>query len=74
MLKIRLLRRGKKGQPFFKIVVVEKHRAPKTGRFVEELGYFDPITKKLNLKRERIQYWLRVGAKMSQTVRNLLKK
>lgn len=73
MLRIRLLRRGKKNQPVFKIVVVEKKFAPQSGKFVEEVGYLDRINKKFVLKKERIAYWLKVGAKPSEAVKDLLK-
>ncbi|MGB9598567.1 MAG: 30S ribosomal protein S16 [Minisyncoccales bacterium] len=72
MLKIRFLRQGRKNQPFFKIVVVEKRRAAKTGRFVEKLGTFDPKTKSLTLEKERIKYFLLRGAQVSPRVFNIL--
>ncbi len=72
MLVIRFLRTGKKNQPFFRIVVTDKRRPPRGGRFLEILGFFDPLTKRKNLKKERIKYWLSKGAKASATVHNLL--
>jgi len=72
MLIIRLLRTGKRNQPFFKVVVTDKRRPPTAGRFVEDLGFWNPLTKKKNLKEERIKYWLSRGAKPSDTVYNLL--
>lgn len=72
MLTIRLTRKGKKNQPFFRVVVVDKRRSSKGGRAVEELGYVDPLTKKKSLKKERVLHWLKVGAKPSPTVHNLL--
>ncbi len=72
MLVIRFFRTGKKNQPSFKIVVTDKRRASTKGRFVETVGFFDPLTKKKVLKPERIKYWLSVGAKPSNTVHNLL--
>lgn len=72
MLVIRFLRTGKKNQPFFRIVVTDKRKPPKAGRVVEFLGFINPLTKKRNLKKERIQYWLSKGAKPSATVHNLL--
>ncbi len=71
MLKIRLTRRGKRNRPFFRIVVAEAS-APIKGRFIEILGFLDPIKKKIGLKKERIKYWLEKGAKPSDTVHNLL--
>lgn len=72
MLSIRLFRTGKKNQSFFKIVVTDRRNPPSGGRFVESLGYLNPLTKEKNLKGERIKYWLSVGAKPSDTVHNLL--
>jgi len=74
MLVIRFFRVGKKNQPSFKIVVTDKRRPPRGGRFVEEVGFWNPLTKQKLLKKERIKYWLSVGAKASDTVHNLLVK
>ena len=71
MLVIRLFRVGKKNQPSFKIVVTDKRKPPRAGRFVEEVGFYNPLTKEKVLKGERIKYWLSVGAKPSNTVYNL---
>lgn len=72
MLVIRLFRTGKKNQPSFKIVVTDKRESSTTGRSVEEVGFWNPLTKEKVLKSERIKYWLSVGAKPSPTVFNLL--
>lgn len=72
MLTIRLTRKGKKNQPFFRIVVIDKRRSAKGGRAVEELGYVNPLTKKHSLEKGRILHWLKVGAKASPRVHNLL--
>ena len=72
MLVIRLRRVGKKNQPAFKIIVTEKKKAPTKGIFIEEVGFWNPLTKERILKEERIKYWLSVGAKASDTVRNML--
>jgi len=72
MLKIRFKRVGKRNQPAFKIVVVEKWRAPTSGKFVEEVGFYNPLTKEKVLRKERIEYWLKCGAQPSETVHNLL--
>jgi len=72
MLVIRLFRVGKKNQPSFKIVVTDKRKPPRAGRFIEEVGFWNPLTKEKVLKKERILYWLSVGAKPSATVFNLL--
>lgn len=74
MLRIRFFRVGKKNQPSFKIVVTDKRRPPRGGRFVEEVGFWNPLTKEKMLKAERIKYWLSVGAKLSDSVYNLLVK
>lgn len=74
MLVIRLFRVGKKKQPFFKIVVTDKRNAPHGGRFVEEVGFLNPVTKEKALKVERIKHWLCKGAQPSATVYNLLIK
>lgn len=72
MIKIRFFRTGKKNQPSFKIVVTEKTKSSTKGRFIEEVGFYNPLTKEKVLKPERIKYWLSVGAKPSDTVYNLL--
>ncbi len=72
MLVIRFLRTGKKNQPSFKIVVVEKTKSSTSGRFVEEVGFYNPLTKEKVLRQDRIKYWISVGAKPLETVHNLL--
>jgi len=72
MLTIRLTRKGKKNQPFFRVVVTDKKRSAKAGEAVEDLGYLDPLTKRKSLKKERVLYWISKGAKPSSTVHNLL--
>ena len=72
MLVIRLFRVGKKNQPSFKIVVTDKRKAANRGRFVEEVGFWNPLTKEKVLRKERINYWISVGAKPSDTIHNLL--
>jgi len=72
MLVIRLTRKGKKNQPFFRVVVADKRRSAKGGRTVEDLGYKNPLTKKISLKKERILYWISKGAQPSATIHNLL--
>ncbi len=74
MLTIRFLRRGKKRQSSFKIVVVEKSRSPKSGRFVEQVGFYNPRTKEKVVKSQRIQYWLSQGAQPSDTAHNFFIK
>jgi small subunit ribosomal protein S16 len=72
MLVLRFFRVGKKNQPLFKIVVTDKRRSSTKGRFVEEVGFYNPRSKEKALKAERIKYWLSVGAQPSPTVYNLL--
>ncbi len=72
MLVIRLFRVGKKHQPSFKIVVTDKRNPPRGGRFVEQVGFYNPLTKQKVLKKDRIKYWLSVGAQPSDTLHNLL--
>lgn len=75
MLEIRLSRIGKKKKPLFRLIISEKTKDTK-GDFLELLGFYNPHTKTklVNLKKERIQYWLSCGAQTSATVHNLLIK
>jgi len=72
MLTIRLTRKGKKNQPFFRVVLVDKRRSSTGGRAVEDLGYKNPLTKKVSLNKERILYWISKGAQPSDSIHNLL--
>ena len=72
MLTIRLTRKGKKNQPFFRVVVLDKRKSSKGGKSVEDLGYKNPLTKKISLNKDRILYWISKGAQPSATVHNLL--
>ena len=72
MRTIRLFRIGKKNQPSFKVVVTDKRNAAHAGRFVEEVGTYNPLTKQRKFVADRIKYWISVGAKPSPTVWNLL--
>jgi len=77
-VKIRLRRDGAKKRPFYHVVAADSRRA-RNGRFIEELGYYNPIVAAnvepiLVLKEERIRYWLGVGAQPSETAAALLKK
>lgn len=74
MLVIRLFRTGKKNQPSFKIVVTDKKNPPKGGRFVEQIGFYNPKTKEKVLNAERAKYWISKGAQPSATVHNMLVK
>ncbi|MBU3851731.1 MAG: 30S ribosomal protein S16 [Candidatus Paralactobacillus gallistercoris] len=74
-VKIRLRRMGSKRKPFYRVVVADS-RAPRDGRFIAEVGYYNPLTDpvQVNLKDEEILDWLQKGAQPSDTVRNLLSK
>ena len=77
MVKIRLARGGAKKRPFYHIVVTDS-RSPRDGRYIERLGYFNPLAKggeqRLVVEAERAKYWLGVGAQVSERVEKLLKK
>lgn len=73
MLVIRLNRVGKKHQPSYRLVVAER-RSKLGGPPAEDLGYYNPFTKKAGFAQERIRYWLGVGAQPTVTVHNLLVK
>ncbi|KRO18611.1 30S ribosomal protein S16 [Lacticaseibacillus saniviri] len=72
-VKIRLKRMGSKRKPFYRIVVADS-RFPRDGRFIESVGYYNPLTEPVDLKLEEdtILDWLQKGAQPSDTVRNLL--
>ena len=74
-VKIRLKRMGMQKKPFYRVVVADIH-SPRDGRFIEEIGYYDPMTQPAEIKvdNERAKYWLGVGAQPTDTVRILLKK
>ena len=72
MLAIRLFRVGKKKQPSYKIVVTDKQNPPQGGQFIEQVGFYNPLTNEKILKEDRIKYWLSVGAQTSDTVHNML--
>jgi len=72
MLAIRLFRVGKKKQPSYKIVVTNKQNPPQGGQFIEQVGFYNPLTNERTLKEDRIKYWLSVGAQASDTVHNML--
>lgn len=72
-LKIRLTRLGAKKTPFYRIIVADS-RSPRDGRFIEQLGTYDPRAEndKVVLKEDKIKYWLDQGAQPSDTVRSIL--
>ena len=75
MVKIRLRRMGAKKNPFYRVVVADS-RAPRDGRCIEELGFYDPLSadKKIKVDTARAEYWINNGAQPTDTVRALLKK
>ncbi len=75
MVKIRLRRMGKKKSPFYRIVVADS-RSPRDGRFIEEVGYYNPMTNPADIKveEEKVQKWLQNGAQPTETVKSLLTK
>ncbi|MDD5772842.1 MAG: 30S ribosomal protein S16 [bacterium] len=74
-VKIRLRRMGTRNRPFFRVVAAES-TMPLGGKFIEELGHYNPLTNpaEIKLNVERINYWISVGAKPSDTIKNLLLK
>ncbi|AEG15688.1 30S ribosomal protein S16 [Desulfofundulus sp. TPOSR] len=74
-VKIRLRRMGAKKNPFYRIVVADS-RSPRDGRFVEELGYYDPLKDPAEIKIDeaRALKWLRNGAQLTDTARALFQK
>lgn len=75
MVKIRLRRIGAKKAPFYRVVVADS-RNPRDGRFIEEIGTYDPKggDDKLKVDLERVKYWMSNGAQPTDTVRGLLNK
>lgn len=75
MLMIRLARIGARKQPYYRVVVIDKERA-RNGRSVEVVGLYNPRTTPatIDVKRDRIDYWVSKGAQLSETVRRLLAK
>ncbi|TPR53386.1 30S ribosomal protein S16 [Metamycoplasma neophronis] len=73
MVKLRLKRTGKKFHATYKIVASDA-RSPRDGRFIEELGHYDPHAKALHLNKELVTKYLNEGAKPTDTVRTLLKQ
>ncbi len=75
MVVIRLSRGGSKKRPFYRVVAADQ-RMSRDGRFIEQIGTFDPRVEKgsINLQLERVEHWLRVGARPSDTVKGLIRK
>jgi len=74
-VRLRLARMGRKKHPFYRIVAADQ-RAPRDGRFIERLGYYDPMQEPVDIKvnLERVDYWIGQGAQASETVSSLIKK
>lgn len=72
-VKIRFKRMGSKKNPFYRVVVADS-RSPRDGRFIEELGYYNPMNKELKLDNDKAAEWVKKGAQPTDTVRALLKK
>lgn len=75
MVKLRMTRLGTNKRPFYRVIATDS-RSPRDGRFIEQLGYYDPMKtpKEIKLDLERVKYWLGVGAQASDTVKSLIKK
>lgn len=76
MVRIRLKKMGRKNRPFYRVVAADA-QGKRDGKSIEILGYYDPLApaeKQVVMERERVQYWLSVGAQPSDTVANLIKK
>lgn len=74
-VRLRLARMGRKKRPFYRIVAADQ-RSPRDGRFIERLGFFDPMKEpnELQVNLERVDYWLSEGASPSDTVSDLIKR
>ena len=74
-VKMRLTRMGAKKAPFYRVIVADS-RSPRDGRFIEEIGYYNPLTNPVDIKidAEKAKKWLGTGAQPTETVKALLKK
>lgn len=73
MLKLRLKRIGRKRAPFYRLVIME-HTSRRNGRPVDEVGYYNPLTKESHFNTEKILYWLQIGVHPTKTAKFLLTK
>jgi small subunit ribosomal protein S16 len=73
MLRLRLKRTGRKRSPSYRLVIMES-KSRRDGRPVEEVGYYDPLTKNYKFDVDKIKKWLNYGVQPTQTVSSLLKK
>ena len=74
-VKMRLRRMGAKKAPFYRVVVADE-RSPRDGKFIDEIGYYNPLTNPAEIKinAEKAEAWLKNGAQPTETVKSLLKK
>jgi small subunit ribosomal protein S16 len=72
MITIRLQRRGRKNDPSFRVIVTDSKHAAKSGNYLEMVGSYDARSDRVDLKPERIKHWMSNGAKVSDTVHNIL--
>ena len=75
MVKMRLRRVGAKKQPFYRVIVADE-RSPRNGRFIEEIGYYNPLTEPATVKidADKANEWIKNGAQPTETVKVLLKR
>jgi small subunit ribosomal protein S16 len=73
MLKLRLKRTGRKGSPSYRLVIME-NTARRDGKSIDEVGYYNPITKDYRFEKEKLKKWLNSGVQPTPTVLNLLYK
>ena len=75
MVKIRLKRMGMKKNPFYRVVVADE-RSPRNGRFIDEIGYYDPMKKPslIKIDKEKALDWMQKGAQPTDSARSLLKR
>ena len=75
MVRIRLTRMGTNKRPFYRVIATDQ-RSPRDGRFLEQLGYYDPMKtpKEIKIDLERVKHWISLGAQPSETVKSLMRK
>ncbi len=75
MVKIRLRRMGSKGAPFYRVIVADE-RSPRNGRFIEEIGYYDPTKEPsvIKIDEEKAKNWMSQGAQPTDSVKQLFRK
>lgn len=77
MVKIRLSRNGSNKRPFYQIVVTD-NRSARNGRFIEKIGFFDPMSKnklyKFKINLNKFKYWIKTGGQTSERIKSLIKK